>query len=129
MGNLTREDTVLTVQGTEIPRLGFGTWQLTGHKATEAVRDALEIGYRHVDPARTYRNEAEVAAGIAASGVDRYDVFLTTKVFPSDLEPTPRWRTSTSSTSSSRTPIASGSPRSGKDDRTIDPSWAPDGSR
>jgi len=88
MGNLTREDTVLTVQGTEIPRIGFGTWQLTGRKATEAVRDALEIGYRHVDTARLYGNEAEVAAGIAASGIDRGDVFLTTKVFPSDFEPT-----------------------------------------
>ena len=48
MGNLTREDTVLTVQGTEIPRLGLGTWQLTGRAAAEGVQDALEIGYRHV---------------------------------------------------------------------------------
>lgn len=87
MGNLTREDTVLTIQGTEIPRLGLGTWQLTGRQATDGVRDALEIGYRHLDTARAYRNEAEVGAGIAASGVDRGDVFLTTKISPSDFEP------------------------------------------
>jgi 2,5-diketo-D-gluconate reductase B len=87
MANLTREDTVLTVQGAEVPRLGFGTWQLTGPEATEAVRDALEIGYRHVDTARAYGNEAEVGTGIAAAGVDRGEVFLTTKIFPSDFEP------------------------------------------
>ena len=63
MSNLTREDTVLTIQGTEIPRLGFGTWQITGKDATEGVRDALEIGYRHIDTARAYENEAEVGAG------------------------------------------------------------------
>ena len=63
MSNLTREDTVLTIQGTEIPRLGFGTWLITGKDATEAVRDALEIGYRHIDTARAYENEAEVGAG------------------------------------------------------------------
>ena len=87
MSKVTRADTVLTVQGTEVPRLGFGTWQLTGRAAREGVRDALEIGYRHVDTARMYRNEAEVGAAIAASGVDRGDVFLTTKIFPSDFEP------------------------------------------
>jgi|SRR5215211_273530 len=87
MGDLTTEDAVLTVQGTEIPRLGFGTWMLTGRAAEESVRDALEIGYRHIDTARMYDNEAEVGAAIAASGVDRGDIFLTTKIFPSDFEP------------------------------------------
>jgi diketogulonate reductase-like aldo/keto reductase len=51
------------------------------------VRDALEIGYRHVDTARAYGNEAQVGKGIAASGVDRVEVFLTTKIGPSDAEP------------------------------------------
>jgi 2,5-diketo-D-gluconate reductase B len=87
MSKVTREDTVLIVQGTEVPRLGFGTWQLTGRAAEEGVRDALEIGYRHVDTARIYGNEAEVGAAIAASGLDRGDIFLTTKIFPPDFEP------------------------------------------
>jgi 2,5-diketo-D-gluconate reductase B len=87
MGNVTRADTVLTVQGTEIPRIGLGTWQLIGRSASDGVRDALEIGYRHIDTARAYGNETEVGAGIAASGVDRGEIFLTTKIGPSDAEP------------------------------------------
>jgi 2,5-diketo-D-gluconate reductase B len=77
-------DVVLTVQGTAIPRIGLGTWLLDGREATEGVRDALEIGYRHIDTARGYGNEAEVGAGIAASGVDRREIFVTTKIGPSD---------------------------------------------
>jgi 2,5-diketo-D-gluconate reductase B len=80
-------DDVLTVQGTGIPRIGLGTWLLDGREATEGVRDALEIGYRHIDTARAYGNEAEVGAAIAASGVDRREIFLTTKIGPSDAEP------------------------------------------
>ena len=72
----------IEVQGTSIPRLGFGTWQITGRDAEEAVRDALEIGYRQIDTARAYENEKEVGAGIASSGVDRSEIFLTTKIFP-----------------------------------------------
>jgi 2,5-diketo-D-gluconate reductase B len=87
MGNLIREDTVLTVQGTEIPRLGYGTWQVTGKDATDGVRDALEIGYRQIDTARAYGNETEVGAGLAASGVDRGEFFLTTKIWLDDYEP------------------------------------------
>jgi 2,5-diketo-D-gluconate reductase B len=79
--------TVLALQGTEIPRIGLGTWLLSGRDAIEGVRDALEIGYRHIDTARAYGNEAEVGAAIAASGVDRGEIFLTTKVGPSDAEP------------------------------------------
>jgi 2,5-diketo-D-gluconate reductase B len=77
----------IEVQGVSVPRLGFGTWQIEGSDATEAVRDALEIGYRQIDTARAYGNEAEVGAGIAQSGMDRADIFLTTKVFPGDFEP------------------------------------------
>ena len=87
MSNLTRDDTILTVQGTQIPRLGFGTWQITGSAATEGVQDALEIGYRHIDTARAYENEAEVGAGIASSGIDRSELWLTTKVWLDDFEP------------------------------------------
>ena len=77
----------IEVQGVSVPRLGFGTWQIEGSDATEAVRDALEIGYRQIDTARAYENEAEVGEGIAQSGVDRGEIFLTTKVFPGDFEP------------------------------------------
>ena len=77
----------IEVQGTSVPLLGFGTWQIEGSDATDAVRDALEIGYRQIDTARAYGNEAEVGAGIAGSGVDRADIFLTTKIFPGDFAP------------------------------------------
>ena len=63
-----------------MPVLGFGTWLITGDDATEAVRDALEIGYRQIDTARAYENEREVGRGIADSGVAREEIFLTTKV-------------------------------------------------
>ena len=78
---------VLEVQGTRVPRLGFGTWQIEGGECVEAVRDALEIGYRHLDTARAYGNEREVGAGLARSGVPREDVFLTTKVWMDDAAP------------------------------------------
>jgi 2,5-diketo-D-gluconate reductase B len=88
MANVTHEnDTLLTLQGAAIPRLGFGTWQITGQDATEAVRDALAIGYRHIDTARAYENEAEVGAGLAAAGVDRGELWLTTKIWTSEFEP------------------------------------------
>ena len=87
MAHVTREQTVLTVQGTEVPRIGFGTWQLSGRQAEDGVRDALEIGYGHIDTARMYGNEAQVGAAIADSGVEHGDIFLTTKIFPPDFEP------------------------------------------
>ena len=65
-----------------IPALGFGTWELRGRTARELVEAALEIGYRHVDTAQMYGNEAEVGAAIAASGVPRDELFVTTKVWP-----------------------------------------------
>jgi 2,5-diketo-D-gluconate reductase B len=87
MDNVIREDTVLTVQGTDIPRLGYGTWQVEGKDASDGVRDALEIGYRHIDTARAYGNERELGEGIAASGVDRDEIFLTTKIWLDEFEP------------------------------------------
>jgi len=79
--------TTLTVQGVEIPKLGFGTWEITGTAAIEAVSDALALGYRHIDTARAYGNEAEVGRGLADSGVERGDVFLTTKLWYTRLSP------------------------------------------
>lgn len=72
---------------TSIPSLGFGTWQIEGPAAVEAVRDALALGYRHVDTARMYGNEREVGEGLRAAGVDRDDVWVTTKVWGDHLEP------------------------------------------
>jgi|tagenome__1003787_1003787.scaffolds.fasta_scaffold20712200_2 2,5-diketo-D-gluconate reductase A len=66
----------------DMPLLGFGTWQLRGDAAYEAVRDALEAGYRHLDTATMYGNEAEVGRALADSGVPREEVFLTTKLPP-----------------------------------------------
>lgn len=84
---MTDSNETIEVRGTRVPRLGFGTWQITGPAAEEAVRDALEIGYRQIDTARMYGNEAEVGAGLRGSGVDREDIFLTTKIWMDDFEP------------------------------------------
>jgi 2,5-diketo-D-gluconate reductase B len=74
-------ETTIEVQGVRVPALGFGTWQITGPDAEEAVRDALDIGYRQIDTARMYGNEQEVGRGIAASGVARDEIWLTSKVW------------------------------------------------
>ena len=79
------QTTTLTVQGVEIPKLGFGTWQITGRDCEVAVRDALELGYRHIDTARAYGNEAQVGQGLHDSGLNRDEVFLTTKLWYTDL--------------------------------------------
>lgn len=73
--------THVEVQGVLVPKLGLGTSELTGAGCREGVRDALELGYCHIDTARAYGNEAEVGAGLAASGVDRGEVFLVTKLW------------------------------------------------
>ncbi len=70
----------VTIQGIDVPALGFGTWQLEGEDAYEGVRHALELGYRHIDTAQAYGNEKEVGRAIAESDVARDDLFLTTKV-------------------------------------------------
>jgi diketogulonate reductase-like aldo/keto reductase len=75
----------LIVQGVEIPKLGLGTWQMSGAACERAVADALALGYRHIDTARMYGNETEVGRAIAAAGVGRDEIFLTTKLLPSAL--------------------------------------------
>lgn len=64
-----------------MPRLGLGTWPMQGAECRRAVEAALALGYRHIDTAEMYGNEAEVGAAVAASGVPRDEVFLTTKVW------------------------------------------------
>jgi diketogulonate reductase-like aldo/keto reductase len=70
----------IQVQGTSVPALGLGTWQLTGQSCRETVETALEMGYRHIDTAQAYGNERQVGLGIEAAAADREDVFLTTKL-------------------------------------------------
>jgi diketogulonate reductase-like aldo/keto reductase len=82
-----REITEVNLAGdVTMPMIGFGTWQLRGKRAYEAIRYALEIGYRHVDTATMYRNEAEVGRAVLDStGLEREDVFITTKLLGSDV--------------------------------------------
>jgi diketogulonate reductase-like aldo/keto reductase len=71
--------------GARIPALGLGTWNLRGVECGKAVANALALGYRHIDTAAMYGNEREVGEGLRASGVARDDVFVTTKVWSSDI--------------------------------------------
>lgn len=66
--------------GVTMPMVGFGTWQLYGQLAYDAVRCALDAGYRHIDTASVYKNQAEVGRAVRDSGLDRRDVFVTTKL-------------------------------------------------
>jgi 2,5-diketo-D-gluconate reductase A len=66
--------------GVRIPQLGFGVFQIPEENTQEAVEAALEAGYRHIDTAAAYRNEAGVGAAVAASGIPREDLFITTKL-------------------------------------------------
>jgi 2,5-diketo-D-gluconate reductase A len=71
-----------------MPLLGLGVWQTAdGRECVDAVRWALELGYRHIDTAQAYRNEESVGAGLLASGVPRDEVFITTKFFPGQSDP------------------------------------------
>ncbi|MDX1680330.1 MAG: aldo/keto reductase [Akkermansiaceae bacterium] len=76
-----------TIQGREVPSLGFGTYELEGEVCREAVECAIQTGYRHIDTARMYENEADVGRGIASSGIQREDLFVTSKVWWEHLEP------------------------------------------
>ena len=66
--------------GVEIPKLGLGTWFISDSDVVQAVKDAAEIGYRHIDTAQAYQNERGVGEGISACGVKREDMFVTTKL-------------------------------------------------
>jgi 2,5-diketo-D-gluconate reductase A len=74
--------------GRRMPLLGFGVWQVpNGRECTDAVRWALEAGYRHIDTAQAYGNEEAVGRGLRDSGVPREEVFLTTKFLPRSGDP------------------------------------------
>jgi len=74
------------IQGESVPVIGMGTWQLTGTECRTAVTTAIELGYRHLDTARAYENEAAIGAAIADSGIVRDELFLTSKVWWEDLD-------------------------------------------
>jgi 2,5-diketo-D-gluconate reductase A len=71
--------------GVQIPQLGFGVWRVSNEESVPAVTKALEVGYRHIDTAALYRNEEGVGQAIRASGIPREDIFVTTKLWPSEF--------------------------------------------
>jgi 2,5-diketo-D-gluconate reductase B len=75
----------VAVQGVRVPALGLGTWELTGKDCRHGVEQALDLGYRHIDTAQAYGNEGEIGDSVAASNVEREEVFLTTKVWNRNL--------------------------------------------
>ncbi|SER60617.1 Aldo/keto reductase [Faunimonas pinastri] len=75
----------ISANGAEIPTIGFGTWRLTGDTAIHMVQAALENGYRHIDTAAAYGNEAEVGEAIRTQVTPRDRIFVTTKVWHTDL--------------------------------------------
>jgi 2,5-diketo-D-gluconate reductase A len=72
--------TITLNNGVEIPQLGFGVYQIPPEETAAAVRTALEVGYRHIDTAEMYGNEKEVGQAVRESGVDRSEVFVTSKL-------------------------------------------------
>ncbi len=73
-------DTFTLNDGNSIPQLGLGTWMIDDAEVAEAVRQALALGYRHIDTAQAYGNEAGVGEGIRTAGIPREDIFVTSKV-------------------------------------------------
>jgi 2,5-diketo-D-gluconate reductase A len=73
--------------GQEIPQLGFGVFQIDPKETAAAVREALDVGYRHIDTAQMYRNEAGVGEGIRDFGIDRSEVYVTSKLNNDSHEP------------------------------------------
>jgi len=84
MTNATDVPVLTLHNGVEMPQLGFGVFQIPPEETQEKVEEALGVGYRHVDTAAAYRNEVGVGAAIAATGVRREDVFVTTKLWNSE---------------------------------------------
>src|SRR3954452_16408397 len=80
--------TLVLADGNRLPMLGLGVWQVPdGPETVNAVRWALELGYRHVDTAQAYGNEGSVGQALRESGVPREEVFITTKFFPRNRDP------------------------------------------
>ena len=76
----------IILKSVSVPSKGFGTYKLTGNEAIKAIEYALGIGYKHIDTAQFYNNEEEVGKAVRNSGIDRDNVFITTKIFPSEFK-------------------------------------------
>lgn len=77
---MTLQEKYTLSNGVEIPKLGLGTWLISNDDVVQAIIDAVEIGYRHIDTAQAYQNESGVGKGIKASGLKREELFITTKL-------------------------------------------------
>lgn len=76
---------VIKANGASIPQVGFGTMRQKGDAGAQIVKDAIEVGYRHIDTAANYGNEEDVGRGIKASGIPRSELFVVTKVWTTNL--------------------------------------------
>src|SRR6056297_2396936 len=74
------------VQSIDIPEIGLGTYKLHDRECSNAVRIALDLGYRHIDTAQMYKNEREIGEAMSVSNVSREDIFLTTKIWHTNLD-------------------------------------------
>ena len=74
------------IQGVDVPEVGLGTFKLFGKECVNTVKMALNMGYRHIDTAQSYKNEREIGEAIKKSHIKREELFLTTKVWHTDLE-------------------------------------------
>lgn len=83
MAQATSIPAITLHDGVEIPQLGFGVFQVPPERTQQVVEEALETGYRHIDTAAAYRNERGVGAALAASGIPREEIFVTTKLWNS----------------------------------------------
>jgi 2,5-diketo-D-gluconate reductase B len=75
------------IQGIDVPEIGLGTFKLIGKECEQIVKQALNLGYRHIDTAQDYKNEREVGLGIKHAHIPREDIFLTTKISMLNMEP------------------------------------------
>lgn len=75
----------ITIQKQQVPLPGLGTYQLTGKQGECTISHAISLGYRHIDTAQFYRNEEEVGNAVKNSGVARNELFITTKIWPTDF--------------------------------------------
>lgn len=74
------------IQGIEVPEIGLGTFKLIGKECEQTVKDALRLGYRHIDTAQVYKNELEVGRGIKQAHINREELFITTKIWMTNME-------------------------------------------
>ncbi len=74
------EENYALPNGVAIPKLGLGTWFISDDKAAQAVKDAVDVGYRHIDTAQAYANERGIGEGVRTCGLDRNEIFVTTKL-------------------------------------------------